>query len=86
MIHALKPNPKSHIQEGWRIMDFFSHVPESCNMFTFLFDDIGIPRTTATWRASGSTPSRSVVPNKAVHFFHVFIARASLERRWGGGG
>lgn len=24
-------------------MDFFSHVPESCNMFTFLFDDIGIP-------------------------------------------
>lgn len=43
MIHALKPNPKSHIQEAWRIMDFFSHVPESCNMFTFLFDDIGIP-------------------------------------------
>lgn len=43
MIHALKPNPKSHIQEPWRIMDFFSHVPEACNMFTFVFDDIGIP-------------------------------------------
>jgi len=43
MIHALKPNPKTHIQEPWRIMDFFSHIPEACNMFTFLFDDIGIP-------------------------------------------
>lgn len=43
VIHALKPNPKTHIQEAWRIMDFFSHVPESCHMFTFLFDDWGIP-------------------------------------------
>ena len=32
MVHALKPNPKNHIQEGWRIMDFFSHHPESMNM------------------------------------------------------
>eukprot|EP00249_Psilotum_nudum_P010417 c22529_g1_i1 orf=179-1657(+) len=43
MVHALKPNPKSHIQEMWRILDFFSHHPESCHMFTFLFDDAGIP-------------------------------------------
>ena len=43
MVHALKPNPKNHIQEGWRIADFFSHVPESMNMFTFLMDDVGIP-------------------------------------------
>jgi hypothetical protein len=28
-VHALKPNPKSHIQEGWRIADFFSHHPEA---------------------------------------------------------
>jgi len=43
MVHSLKPNPKSHIQEGWRIADFFSHHPESMNMFTFLLDDIGVP-------------------------------------------
>ncbi|RWW61524.1 hypothetical protein BHE74_00031416 [Ensete ventricosum] len=43
MVHALKPNPKSHIQENWRILDFFSHHPESLHMFTFLFDDIGVP-------------------------------------------
>ncbi|KAL8088511.1 hypothetical protein AgCh_038335 [Apium graveolens] len=44
MVHALKPNPKSHIQENWRILDFFSHHPESFHMFTFLLDDIGIPQ------------------------------------------
>jgi catalase len=43
MIHALKPNPKTNVQEAWRIMDFFSNIPESLNMFTFVFDDIGIP-------------------------------------------
>ncbi|CAI5487462.1 unnamed protein product [Closterium sp. Naga37s-1] len=43
VIHALKPNPKTHIQEGWRIADLFSHIPESCHMFTWLFDDWGIP-------------------------------------------
>ncbi len=32
MVHAFKPNPKSHIQEAWRIMDFLSHHPESCHM------------------------------------------------------
>ena len=32
MVHALKPNPKNHIQEDWRIADFFSHVPESMHM------------------------------------------------------
>ncbi|XP_042376220.1 catalase isozyme 2-like [Zingiber officinale] len=42
MVHALKPNPKSHIQENWRILDF-SHHPESLHMFTFLFDDVGVP-------------------------------------------
>lgn len=32
MVHSLKPNPKSHIQEGWRIADFFSHHPEAMHM------------------------------------------------------
>ncbi|KAJ0087050.1 hypothetical protein Patl1_09392 [Pistacia atlantica] len=44
MVHSLKPNPKSHIQENWRILDFFSHHPESLHMFTFLFDDVGVPQ------------------------------------------
>lgn len=43
MVHALKPNPKNHIQEFWRIADFFSHHPEAMHMFTFLMDDVGVP-------------------------------------------
>ena len=35
MVHALKPNPKNHIQENWRIADFFSHHPESMHMVRF---------------------------------------------------
>jgi catalase len=31
------------MQEFWRIWDFFSHHPESCHMFSFLLDDVGIP-------------------------------------------
>lgn len=53
MVHALKPNPKSHIQENWRILDFFSHHPESLHMFTFLFDDIGIPQDYRHMEGSG---------------------------------
>nr|WDD45562.1 catalase [Hordeum vulgare subsp. vulgare] len=43
MVHAFKPSPKSNMQENWRVVDFFSHHPESLHMFTFLFDDVGIP-------------------------------------------
>jgi catalase len=43
VIHAFKPNPRSHIQEYWRVFDFLSHLPESLHTFFFLFDDVGIP-------------------------------------------
>ncbi|KAE8717086.1 Catalase [Hibiscus syriacus] len=68
MVHALKPNPKSHIQENWRILDFFSHHPESLHMFTFLFDDLG------DRRMEGSGINTYTLINKAgkVHYvkFH----------------
>ncbi|GKB99726.1 catalase isozyme 1, partial [Tanacetum coccineum] len=53
LVHALKPNPKSHIQEDWRILDFFSHHPESLHMFTFLQDDIGVPQDYRHMEGSG---------------------------------
>ncbi|KAL1309229.1 hypothetical protein HN51_051918 [Arachis hypogaea] len=43
VIHAFKPNPKSNVQENWRILDFLSHHPESFNTFTWFYDDVGIP-------------------------------------------
>ncbi|GMH15316.1 hypothetical protein Nepgr_017157 [Nepenthes gracilis] len=33
--------PKIHIQDNWRIVDFFSHNPNNLHMFTLLFDAVG---------------------------------------------
>jgi len=44
MIRSLKPNPKTGVQEWWRIWDYFSHYPESTHMFSWLMDDVGIPK------------------------------------------
>ena len=32
LVHCLRPNPKTNIQEGWRILDFLSHHPESVHI------------------------------------------------------
>jgi catalase len=47
LVHCLRPNPRNHIQEGWRALDFLGHHPESTNILTWLLDDNGIP---ANWR------------------------------------
>ncbi|XP_038884399.1 catalase isozyme 3 [Benincasa hispida] len=43
VIRAFKPNPKSHIQEPWRFLDFCSYHPESLLSFAWFYDDVGIP-------------------------------------------
>lgn len=47
LVHSLRPNPKTHIQEGWRIMDFLANYPESTHILTWLLDYAGIPQD---WR------------------------------------
>jgi catalase len=44
VVHALKANTKSHVQENRRILDFFLHHHESLHIFTFLLDDFGVPQ------------------------------------------
>ena len=36
LIHALKPDPITNVQEPWRIADYFSHFPESMHMFSWV--------------------------------------------------
>nr|P48352.1 RecName: Full=Catalase isozyme 3 [Cucurbita pepo]BAA09508.1 catalase [Cucurbita pepo] len=43
VIRAFKPNPKSHLQEPWRYLDFCSYHPESLLSFAWFYDDVGIP-------------------------------------------
>ncbi|KAJ9519330.1 hypothetical protein QJQ45_023128, partial [Haematococcus lacustris] len=50
------------LQEGWRIMDFLSHHPESAHMLSFLLDDVGIPKCYRT------------MPGFGVHTFRLMAA------------
>jgi catalase len=43
LIHALKPSPVTNVQEPDRFFDFFSAMPETTHMLTFLFSDLGTP-------------------------------------------
>ncbi len=45
MVHSLKPSPVTNLQDPNRFFDFFAHVPESTNMLTFLYSDLGTPAT-----------------------------------------
>lgn len=43
MVHSLKPSPVTNKQDPNRFFDFFSNIPESTQMLTFLFSDMGTP-------------------------------------------
>jgi len=45
MVHSLKPSPVNNKQDPNRVFDFFSHIPEATNMFTYLYSDTGTPAT-----------------------------------------
>ncbi len=52
MVHSLKPSPVTNKQDPNRYFDFFSHVPESTHMLTWLYSDFGTPanlRQTNGW-------------------------------------
>ena len=43
LVHALKPSPVTNVQEPERYFDFFSAMPETTHMLTWLFSDQGTP-------------------------------------------
>jgi Catalase len=44
MVHAFKPSPITNgASDANRVFDFFSNLPESTHMLTWLFSDYGIP-------------------------------------------
>jgi len=43
MVHSLKPDPKTNVQDPNRFFDFFSFHPESTHMLTHLYSPLGIP-------------------------------------------
>ncbi|KAL0016812.1 hypothetical protein SO802_003881 [Lithocarpus litseifolius] len=69
VVHAFKPNPKTNVQEMWRILDYCSHLPESLNTFTFFFDDVGIPQDYR--HMDGSSVNTFTLINKAGKVLYV---------------
>ncbi len=43
MVHSLKPSPITNKQDPNRFFDFFSNIPESTKMLTFVYSDMGTP-------------------------------------------
>ena len=61
-LHSLRRpvNCRTCAPQGWRILDFLSHHPESCHILTWLLDEPGLPanwialegaQTCALWQA-----------------------------------
>ena len=45
MVHAFKPSPVTNKQDANRVFDFFIHTPESVHTHTYLFSDMGTPKS-----------------------------------------
>lgn len=45
MVHSLKMDPVTNLQDPNRYLDLFAHVPESTHMWTYLYSDMGTPAT-----------------------------------------
>lgn len=57
MVHSLKPSPVTNVQDPNRFFDFFSHIPESTNMLTYVYSDLGRRRVIGRWMVSACTHS-----------------------------
>ena len=53
MVHSLKPDPVTNLQDPNRFFDFFSHIPEATHMLTRLYSPLGIPTSLAEMDGSG---------------------------------
>ncbi|MEH0194302.1 catalase [Caulobacter sp. CCNWLY153] len=53
MVHSLKPSPVTNKQDPTRFFDFFSHQPESTQMITQLYTDLGTPQSYRTMDGNG---------------------------------
>jgi catalase len=53
MIHSLKPSPVTNKQDPNRFFDFFSKTPESTNMLTQVFSNLGTPASYRTMDGNG---------------------------------
>ncbi len=72
MVHSLKPSPVTNQQDPNRFFDFFSHIPESTHMLTFVYSDRGTPASLRQMDGFGVHAFKWVNAQGEVHYvkFH----------------
>ncbi|MBC7538608.1 MAG: catalase, partial [Bacteriovorax sp.] len=72
MVHSLKPDPVTNIQDANRVFDFFSHIPEATHMFTLLYSDLGTPLSYREMDGNSVHAFKFVNKKNVVHYvkFH----------------
>jgi len=68
LVHALKPSPVTNVQEQERYFDFFSALPETTNMMTYLFADQGTPASYRMMDGFGVHAFKWVNARNEVHY------------------
>jgi len=77
MVHSLKPDPVTNVQEPERVFDFFSHIPESTAMLTRVYSNYGTP---ANYREmNGSSVHALKLINAKGDYVYVKFAWKSLQ-------
>lgn len=72
MVHALKPDPQTNLDDDSRRFDFFSHVPESTRTLTELYSNSGTPVSYREMDGNGVHAYKLVNAKGEVHYvkFH----------------
>lgn len=68
MVHAVKPDPRSNLDDDSRRFDFFSHVPESTRTLTLLYSNEGTPAGYEYMHGSGVHAFKLVNAQGQVHY------------------
>ena len=80
MVHSLKPSPVTNRQDPNRFFDFFSHVPESTQMITQLYSDLGLPASYRQMNGHGVHAFKFVNAKGEVHYVKFnWITRQGLK-------
>jgi len=77
MVHSLKPDPVTNVQEPERVFDFFSHIPESTAMLSRVYSNYGTP---ANYREmNGSSVHALKLVNDQGNYVYVKFAWVSKQ-------
>ncbi len=68
MVHSLKPDPATNLQDPNRFFDFFSNVPEATHMLSRVYSDYGIPASYRMMDGNGVHAYKFVNAQGQVHY------------------